>query len=106
MIGSMAFTAMIDPIEIINVRLIASAALTRMAQPKAVKVKSSRPKPFAYRRVWFTRARPVKTPIYDRAALRPGQTIAGPAIFEQFEFDHGALSGGPARVLTMLAISS
>jgi N-methylhydantoinase A len=27
----------------------------------------------------------MKTPIYDRAELRSGQTIAGPAIVEQFD---------------------
>lgn len=74
-----------DPVEVINVRLAASAALTRMARPKPARTKSSRPKPFECRRVWFTHARPVKTPIYDRAELRPGQTIAGPAIVEQFD---------------------
>jgi N-methylhydantoinase A len=74
-----------DPIEIINVRLTASAALTRMSQTKSARAKSSRPKPFEYRRVWFTSARPMKTPIYDRSGLRLGQTIAGPAIIEQFD---------------------
>ena len=27
----------------------------------------------------------MKTPIYDRADLRPGQTVTGPAIIEQFD---------------------
>ncbi len=74
-----------DPVEIINVRLTASAVLTRIAQPQSARTKSSRPKPFGYRRVWFARAKPMKTPIYDRADLRPGQTISGSAIIEQFD---------------------
>jgi N-methylhydantoinase A len=74
-----------DPVEIINVRLTVSAALTRIAQPKSAKFNSARPQPFENRRVWFTRERAVKTPIYDRAELRPGQTIAGPAIVDQFD---------------------
>jgi N-methylhydantoinase A len=74
-----------DPVEIINVRLTVSAALTRMIRPKSSKQQSSRPRPLQHRRVWFSRARPMKTPIYDRAELRSGQTIAGPAIVEQFD---------------------
>jgi N-methylhydantoinase A len=74
-----------DPVEIINVRMTASAVLTRIAQPQSARAGSSRPKPCGYRRVWFTRARPAKTPIYDRAELRPGQTMSGPAIIEQFD---------------------
>jgi N-methylhydantoinase A len=74
-----------DPVEIINVRLTASATLTRMSQRKSRKAGTKRPQPFEHRRVWFTGARPLKTAIYDRAELRPGQRIAGPAIVEQFD---------------------
>jgi N-methylhydantoinase A len=74
-----------DPVEIVNVRLTASAALTRIAKPSADRARSSQPKPREYRRVWFAGARPLKTPVYDRAELRPGQAIAGPAVIEQFD---------------------
>lgn len=74
-----------DAIEIINVRLTASAALAKLGQQKRAKANSLRPKAFEYRPVWFTGARPVKTPIFNRAELRPGQMITGPAIIEQFD---------------------
>jgi N-methylhydantoinase A len=74
-----------DPVEIINVRLTASATLTRMARSRSTKAGSARPQPFESRRVWFTRESPVTTPIYRRAELRPGQTIAGPAVVDQFD---------------------
>lgn len=74
-----------DPVEIINVRLTASAGLTRLSEPMKSKAKASRPKPIGERLVWFSHTRPVKTPIYDRAGLRPGHNVAGPAVIEQFD---------------------
>jgi N-methylhydantoinase A len=74
-----------DPVEIINVRLTASAALTTLKLPKIARSRTSPLKPFEYRRVWFTHARPTKTPVYDRAGLGAGHTIAGPAIIEQLD---------------------
>jgi N-methylhydantoinase A len=74
-----------DPVEIINVRLIASAALAKFQQPKKRRLKTSRPQPMGYRPVWFSHTRPSKTPVHDRADLRPGHTIAGPAVIEQFD---------------------
>jgi N-methylhydantoinase A len=74
-----------DPVEIINVRLTASAALTTLTLPKIARARTSPLKPFEYRRVWFTYARPTKTPVYDRAELGAGHTIAGPAIIEQLD---------------------
>jgi N-methylhydantoinase A len=79
------FHSDVDPIEIINVRLIASAALTKLGEPKGFKANSMRPKAFERRPVWFNGARPLKTPIFNRAELRSGQTIIGPAIIEQFD---------------------
>jgi N-methylhydantoinase A len=74
-----------DPVEIINIRLSTSAGLARLRLGKTSRKKASRPKPVAYRPVWFTHARPSKTPVYDRADLQPGHTIAGPAVVEQFD---------------------
>lgn len=74
-----------DAIEIINVRLTASAALAKLGQPKGAKANSQRPKAFERRSVWFNGVRPIMTPIFNRAELRPGQTITGPAIIEQFD---------------------
>ncbi len=74
-----------DPVEVINVRLTASAAITTLSHTKPGRRNSSRPKPAGYRPVWFAQTRPVKTPIYDRAELQRGQTITGPAIIDQFD---------------------
>ncbi len=74
-----------DPVEIINVRLTASAGLAKLKTPKLSKVRAARPQPVAYRPVWFSHMRPVKTPIYDREKLQPGHFIAGPAVIEQFD---------------------
>jgi N-methylhydantoinase A len=74
-----------DPVEIINVRLAASARLAKLSAPRKSKAKAARPRPIRYRPVWFSHSRAVRTPIYDRAGLRPGHTVAGPAIIEQFD---------------------
>ena len=88
-----------DPVELINVRLTASAALTRIAPPKVERrTGSMHPKSTDHRRVWFTRARPLKVPVYDRAELRSGQSIAGPAIVEQFDSTTVLYPGDKLRV--------
>lgn len=74
-----------DPVEIINVRLTASAAITSLKDVKPGKRSSSKPKPSGYRPVWFTSSKPLNTPVFDRANLLRGQTIIGPAIIDQFD---------------------
>ena len=49
------FHSATDPVEVINMRLTASAVLTRLAQPKFARAKTSRSKPIDQRRVWFAR---------------------------------------------------
>jgi N-methylhydantoinase A len=73
-----------DEVEIVNIRLTASAATTRLNAIKAEKVKS-RPAPVENRPAWFSDSRPSRTPVYDRTELRAGQEISGPAIIEQFD---------------------
>jgi N-methylhydantoinase A len=74
-----------DPVEIINVRLTASAASAKLAKPKKVTANASRPKPMGSRPVWFAYPHSIGTPIYDRAMLAPGHRMVGPAIVEQFD---------------------
>jgi N-methylhydantoinase A len=74
-----------DPVEIINIRLTASAKLVKLKLPHRPKGRVSRPKPVGYRPVWFSEARAVKTSIYDREALKPGHALTGPAVIEQFD---------------------
>jgi N-methylhydantoinase A len=87
-----------DPVELINVRLTASAALTCIALPKVERTSSARPKLTDHRHVWFARAKPLNVPVYDRAELRPGQSIAGPAIVEQFDSTTVLYPGDKLRV--------
>jgi N-methylhydantoinase A len=41
----------------------------------------------------------VETPVYDRYALRPGDTVDGPAVFEETESTFVMGPGGRATVL-------
>jgi N-methylhydantoinase A len=74
-----------DPIEIINVRVGVSAKLAKLRRPQSATTKAARPKPVACRSVWFSPARALNVPIYDRTDLQPGHAIAGPAVVEQFD---------------------
>jgi N-methylhydantoinase A len=74
-----------DPVEVINVRLTASAAITSLKNIVPGKKSSSPPKPIGHRPVWFSGSKPLRSPIYDRTSLLRGQTITGPAIVDQFD---------------------
>lgn len=87
-----------DPVEIVNMRLTASATLTKMGRPRSAKPKTLRPAPVEFRRAWFTGTRGVRTPVYDRARLGPGQVIDGPAIIEQFDSTTVLYPGDELRV--------
>jgi len=68
-------------VEIVNIRLQAIASLPEM---KSIKAKpSDAPAPIEYRDVWFDQGGAIRTPIFDRAALSPGFTHEGAAIFTQ-----------------------
>ena len=74
-----------DPVEIVNFRLIAVGGLrqpaTRPAEPRThAKAESA-----TRRMVWFSADAAEDTPIYDRAALAPGDAIQGPAVIEQLD---------------------
>jgi N-methylhydantoinase A len=74
-----------DPVEIVAVRLTASAMIAKLSVSHAPQRKVTKPTPVDHRPVWFSHARPTRTPAYNRAELQPGQTILGPAIIEQFD---------------------
>ncbi len=78
------FHSATDPVEIINIRLTASARLARTRAKPTNPVRAP-PKPVGHRMVWFSAARPVRTAVFDRAALAAAQRIAGPAIVEQLD---------------------
>lgn len=75
-----------DPIEIVNVRLSASAKLHRFEDKPPVSGDPGTPTPRDERKVIFADPdAPLDTKIYDRAEMRPGQKITGPAVIEQMD---------------------
>jgi len=85
------------PIQIVNVRLTATAALDKPQATPAAGNSNKPAAPKAFRDV-FHDAGPLKTPIYDRATLHPGQTIDGPAIIEQMDATTMLMPGDIATI--------
>ena len=73
-----------DPVEVINVRVTATAALPGAAADGTARG-SAAPAASAHRPVHFDGEGARQTPVYDRAALAPGHVLTGPAIIEQFD---------------------
>ncbi len=94
------FTADDEPVQLVTFRVEASAIV-----PKARFTPAPDAGPDAsaalidHRSVWLPEAGgAVDTPIYDRAKLRPGNRLAGPAIAEQMDATTLILPGWTARV--------
>jgi N-methylhydantoinase A len=86
-----------DPIEVVNFRLI---AIGRMQQPGARPAQartSAVVRAIEHRPVWFSPDRAEDAPVYDRAALRAGDTINGPAVIEQLDSTTLLFPGDRAR---------
>ena len=94
-----------DPIEIVNFRLI---AVGRLRQPAARAGRAAQERQRASRIATArSGSRPTAaqdTPVYDRAALMPGDTIAGPAVIEQLDCDHAAVSRRPRHASIPISI--
>ena len=74
-----------DRIEIVNFRLIAAGRLRQPAARPAEARRDGKAEPASHRKVWFSAEAAQDTPVYDRAALMPGDTISGPAVIEQLD---------------------
>ena len=74
-----------DPVEVVNVRLSASAKLHAFEDKPPVTGDTGKPPVRDRRNVFFVADRSVETRIYDRADMRPGQRVEGPAILEQMD---------------------
>jgi N-methylhydantoinase A len=74
-----------DPVEIVNFRLIAVGQLRQPAARPGEPRRSGAATASGKRPVWFSAEGAEDTPVYDRAALLPGDTIAGPAVIEQLD---------------------
>jgi N-methylhydantoinase A len=90
-----------DPVEIINIRMTASAALARLREGKG-RARPGPAMPIEHRPVWFARARPMRTPVYERVALAAGQRLVGPAIIEQLDSTTVLHPGDRLRIDSLL----
>jgi len=87
-----------DPVEIVNVRLTASARLYREAGKQAEGDEHSEPQPVAQRLVYFDADAAVEAQVYARSDLRAGHCINGPAIIEQLDTTTPVYPGDVAQV--------
>ena len=87
-----------DPVEIINIRMSAFARIRDAAPTDTTKRSATAPTPVGTRTVWFTGTHPITTPIYERAHLRPGQTLPGPAVIQQLDATSLIYPGDMGRI--------
>ena len=87
-----------DPVEIVNVRLSARAKLHEFEDKPQVTGDVGEPQVRDRRDVYFDADTSVETRIYDRAEIRPGQRIEGPAILEQMDTTTPVYPGDVAEV--------
>ena len=74
-----------DPIEIVNVRLIARGRLLAEPEPTAAGDPGPLPEPFERRPVQLAAGAILECPVYERGALKAGHLLVGPAIVEQLD---------------------
>jgi N-methylhydantoinase A len=73
-----------EPVEIVNLRLVAIGKLPRIQLHAEEFVKDGRAEPVSQRPVYFEGLL-MDTPIYHHRNLMPGQMLEGPAVVEQFD---------------------
>jgi N-methylhydantoinase A len=75
-----------DPVEVVNFRLTARGRLRKPDEAPTGEVsEGGNPTPVGRRMVYFDADNAADTPLYDRAALRAGDAITGPAIIGQLD---------------------
>ena len=87
-----------DPVEVVNYRLTARGRVFDSAPPPAPATGRPTPAPNAHRDLWFSPAAKVRSAVYLREHLEPGQRIAGPAVVEQLDATTPLYPGDAARV--------
>jgi len=87
-----------DPIEIVNIRLAASARLHQIADAEHSSDQPPEPQAREFRPVYFEADRAVTSAVFDRAELFPGHLISGPAVIEQLDATTPLYPGDAAEV--------
>jgi N-methylhydantoinase A len=87
-----------DPVEIVNIRLTAHGKLRQPEAAAEDAADGAPPAPVETRDVWFEADAPAATPVYDRAVLRPGHIIEGPAVIDQLDATTVVFPGDRVRV--------
>jgi len=77
-----AHAAQDEPVEIINVRLVALGRRSKLALPPLTKAGTLAPR--EVRPVLFDNGGPVDCPVYDREKLKPGDKFEGPALVSEY----------------------
>ena len=88
-----------DPVEVVNIRLSASAQLFSHPDASPVSGAAPYPVPHEQRKVYFDDTkRSVNAAVYARADLVAGQNISGPAVIEQLDTTTPVYPGDRAQV--------
>ncbi|MFC3227932.1 hydantoinase/oxoprolinase family protein [Marinibaculum pumilum] len=86
------------PVEVYRLNVVAIGTVPKPALPRQEPT-DAEPVPVAIRQVWFQDSTdPVDTPVFDRAGLAAGMTIAGPAVIEQLDSTTPIPPGAVAEV--------
>ena len=87
-----------NPLEVVNLRLVALAKTERpKLRPASLNGATDPPGAMVGQRDVFFKGRPVPTHIYDRSRLTPGDVITGPAVVEQLDSTTVVWPGQSAR---------
>lgn len=92
------YASLDDAVEVVNVRLSASARLFKENAGNGEKPSSGNPEPREHRDVFFDADSAVETAIYSRTDLQSGQVVKGPAIIEQLDTTTPVYPGDCATV--------
>ena len=84
-----------DPVEIVNIRLLATA---RLPHPAPAALPATTAGAARFRDVHFNWERPVRTSLHRRSDLLPGTVLPGPAVIEQLDATTLVFPGDTARV--------
>lgn len=95
---SYGFADRAAPVEIVNCRATAHAALGAPRPTRAADLAEQSPAPAGVRQVCFARDAIRETPAFRREKLRPGDVITGPAVIDQMDATTVIFPGDVARV--------